>query len=433
MIEEKENKEKKKINLKFISKEPQLSRNNFDYSHILSFDPINNFLKDLVTKYIDPPFSIAINGPWGSGKTTTLLTLKRQLTDPNYGYKNNIICFNPWEYERTGDVVFAFMQRMMLEIKDRFSFLQDFGIFSITLMLTGFDYVLRYFTSNQLSYSNVKEILNDVDNSLKNKFKNYNNVIEDLKKDFTKITNKIYQRTKKPLIILLDDLDRCLPENGINLIELIKNLFVIENTKVIFVFGINLEVMKNFLNKKYESIDKDFSYNYFNKIFNLIINLPLIQYKHLRLELVYKLENLSMEKLIPVELLNEMIVGFNIRNYRSIDNIINYLAILYCMLDYKVPHFLSSEKNEKIIFKRDIELLIFLTILKEKWSYIYEELIAESRKVKSLYLEEFFKKYKEINMADIINERLKTRNCKNIIDCYSSLLFAFHEGYDSIP
>ena len=66
-----------------------------------------------ITDKVEPPYSIAVEGAWGSGKTTTLLLLEEQLR--SLGYPT--LLFNPWEYERTSDdIVLAFQQQIELWI-----------------------------------------------------------------------------------------------------------------------------------------------------------------------------------------------------------------------------------------------------------------------------------------------------------------------------
>ena len=53
---------------------------------------------------------------------------------------------------------------------------------------------------------------------------------------------------------ILDDLDRCLPDRALELLESIKNLFVVDNADVIFISGIDTDVVKKFINQKYHNI-----------------------------------------------------------------------------------------------------------------------------------------------------------------------------------
>lgn len=62
----------------------------------LGFQETANGLRDLIMES-EPRFSIAIFGPWGSGKTTLMNAIKRQLEKP----ENSIVVdFSAWRYER---------------------------------------------------------------------------------------------------------------------------------------------------------------------------------------------------------------------------------------------------------------------------------------------------------------------------------------------
>ena len=68
-----------------------------------------NRLLELVKEEIEPPFSLSIEGEWGSGKTFILRLLEKKFKEDGYP----TIWFNPWEYERTDDVFLAFLQKAL--------------------------------------------------------------------------------------------------------------------------------------------------------------------------------------------------------------------------------------------------------------------------------------------------------------------------------
>lgn len=94
---------------------------------------IDNFF-DLIAKNITPPYSISLNGSWGSGKTTILkLLASKLLQDKTNRYPT--MWFNPWEYERTGDVVLAFIQVLSDQCKNFWKIKQkELGIFGLAFL-----------------------------------------------------------------------------------------------------------------------------------------------------------------------------------------------------------------------------------------------------------------------------------------------------------
>jgi len=85
----------------------------------------------LITNEIGVPFSLSIEGEWGSGKTFILKLLEKKLGAKGYP----TIWFNPWEYERTDDVFLAFLKKLSQKFKegDFKEIIKNFGIFGISL------------------------------------------------------------------------------------------------------------------------------------------------------------------------------------------------------------------------------------------------------------------------------------------------------------
>jgi hypothetical protein len=354
------------------------------YANIASEYPATMKLFEIIDKDITPPYSISINGCWGSGKTTFLLLLKKLLEDKKY----KTVWFNPWEYERTDNVVLAFLQKIVIDFKKEFD-IKDIGIFSLAFLTSGLDIAAKILTGGSLSYRGVKEITKDVVESLSSKFETYEDIVEEIKKDFTRITNEISGSSKKPIIIFLDDLDRCLPDRALELLEAIKNFFVVKNAKVIFISGIDTDVVKKFINQKYHNIEGNFAINYFKKIFNLTINIPKFNIINLEKVLINHISNLfGIDKEISEKISKRVIelsLLAGISSFRSIFNIINNLFIVYSFADDKEKLIESkikaaSKPGEIDTLMYDVVLLM-LTI-KENWNDFYEQIIIESRKNK---------------------------------------------------
>ena len=161
---------------------------------------------DLVKNNIYPPYSIAVSGSWGSGKTM-LLKLIQQDLEHKQCYPT--IWFNPWEYDNSGDVVLSLQKYMALEFKDRFKFtLKDLGIFGLTLVTAGIDTIARLATKETVTYANIKDIEEDVRGALGEKLYNtYEDEVKAIKEDFVALTKKVSDKNDgKPLVIFFDDI-----------------------------------------------------------------------------------------------------------------------------------------------------------------------------------------------------------------------------------
>lgn len=234
---------------------------------------------DLIKNNIKPPFSIAMNGAWGSGKTTILKAIKKKLEG-----EYPVIWFNPWEYDQIGDVVIALQAHIAREFieTNKKALIRELGIFAIALFTSGISAIAKKVGS--VGYGDVKKIESDIRKAMKKfKYESYEDYVETVKKDFIRITDLLcHKYDNKPLIVFLDDLDRCLPENAIKLLEALKNQFVasvedggkLKKANVIFITGIDTSVAKQFIKKRYEGIEDAFAINYFRKIFNLTLDIP---------------------------------------------------------------------------------------------------------------------------------------------------------------
>ncbi len=371
------------------------------YKEIPSSHPVLNNIVQFIVDEIEPPYSISINGGWGSGKTTFLMILEEKLNQKDF----KTIWFNPWEYERMDDIVLAFLQKITLKFKRDFKLTEkELGIFALSLFASGIDIAAKFFTQGKLSVESVKKIFEDVDDAFKKKYESFEDIIEIIKNDFLNITKLLYERNnKKPLIVFFDDLDRCLPDKALNLLEALKNLFVVKDSKVIFISAMDSIIIKDFINSRYKDIEKSFAANYFKKIFNLTINVPSFNIEKLDNVLSRFLSKIFVDTVVEqrTESFKNLIIKFinnaEINNYRSIFNIIN---------NY---YFIIKIMEESIDDSRILPLLV----LREKWPVFFEEIIIETRKGKgfSFGVISSIKKFKEMYEKDVVLKKFVTQDC----------------------
>jgi len=231
----------------------------------------------LISNHTQPPFAIAVEGRWGAGKTTFLTLLEDELKKRDYP----TIWFNPWEYDATGDVVLALQKTIARDLVRRWKFgLKELGVFALALATTGVSVAAK---TCGIDCKQVKTIEEDVRQALAGrKWDQYEDYVEAVRNDFIELTHQVGKKDAKyegkPLVIFLDDLDRCLPDNALRLLEALKNQFVARNERLaanaIFVCGLDTATAKRFIMKRYEGISPGFALNYFRKIFNLTLTLP---------------------------------------------------------------------------------------------------------------------------------------------------------------
>ena len=311
---------------------------------------------------VEPPFTISINGRWGTGKTTIM-----KMVYDKFDGTFPVFWFNPWEYSKSQDVVLSFLQSLSGAHTTALNELNKSGgkIFKV-LLNAGLDAALKVTTNGTFSIADIKSALSEAeDESTIDTFKN---IIQEIKDDFVDLIGTISkQNNDNPVIIFLDDLDRCLPDDAIALLEALKNLFIVPNAKCIFVCGVDTDIAKRFIMEHYKGIDDSFAHNYFKKIFNLTVSMPhnilmnvsLLEYIK-KLNFLYTKQSENFADLI-----------YNCGLKANIWGIREYLNIVHNLVLFK-------EFNPEFDFEKDGEFLIKLLVLKESWQSIYDDLIRDS-------------------------------------------------------
>lgn len=320
----------------------------------------------LVAEHVEPPFAISLDGLWGTGKTTVMQLLKSKFI----GGGHPIFWFNPWKYSQSTDVVLAFLQGLAKESRSLFQEIdRSKGKLFYVLLRVGLGAALKFSTQGSVSMSDVTNAFKEEEKGLP--FEEYKDMIVAIEKEFKDLVNTIsvekYQ--SKPLIIFLDDFDRCLPQDAIKLLEALKNLFVTKDCRVIFICGIDTRVAKNFIRDHYKVTD-DFAINYFRKIFNLTVSMPYsadlqtLLLKHITELYTWddpdgkKAEKLA-ERLVDLGRRAEMT---SVRKYLNV--IHNFFAFLRFHPDYP--------------FDLEHDFILYVQIIKEAWQPLYEKILLES-------------------------------------------------------
>lgn len=322
---------------------------------------------ELITTSIQPPYAISVDGLWGSGKTTLMKLLQRRLKD-----EYSTFWFNPWEYRKTESVVLAFLQTLAAEHKDDIDKLTQSGgkIFKVLLKL-GIGEALKIYTKGNVSLGDIEKDLREIESGQATSYETYRNGIETIKKEFKELIERIGAKySEKKVIIFFDDLDRCLPDDAIQLLEAVKNLFVIKDCPVIFVCGIDTRVAKKFIESHYKGLQENFAINYFRKIFNLTISMPYT--KNVYTMLLDYIKELYTWDDAQSDALAKMIYTRGLQ--AEISSARTYLNIVHNF--YAFRQFNAEKPN----FSADSEAAIHLLVVKEAWQSLYEELVREALK-----------------------------------------------------
>jgi formylglycine-generating enzyme required for sulfatase activity len=252
-------------------------------------------------------FTIGVYGQWGQGKTSMLRQIKNTLDDEQQNRPDKILTvwFNPWQFSSDEHLIIPFFHTLIASLKkldeklkekdiaEEFckkvnSFFRKLvrvpialaygleGEIKVPLMLKAkfsfqkaIDEQRR--AESEIDQEKAKEEGAD-DREFIEKYESlYYNLLQDLQIAAEEFDTKI--------VIFIDDLDRCLPEKAVQLLEGLKVLLDLQN--FVFVMGIAREVIERGIRVRYKDLyltspdDMPFlEQNYLDKIIQFPISIP---------------------------------------------------------------------------------------------------------------------------------------------------------------
>lgn len=346
-------------------------------------------------------FVLALDSSWGTGKTTFLDMLENKM---NHIENNNytIINYNAWKSDAWKNP-FETLMYTILENKI-FNATDDLG----NLKQIGKDLkdvakeIGKGFIKKQFSKIIPENIIEKIDDKLVQsddykkfvnnasfeydffkEYKQYNNSIESMKKNLKKICEKTQ------MIVFIDELDRCKPTFAIELLEMIKHLFDVEN--MVFVFALDISQLSYSVQSVYgNGID---STGYLCRFFDYISKLPKVDTN------AYIDSIIEKNKLINYDLKKEY-NNQGIFTQITFSSIFKELANLYNLslrdINTIYSNFLLFEKMELSNVRNIVayELYLLLLVMKYKDPICFDKIFIKKQKINK---EDFIEKAKTLN------------------------------------
>lgn len=260
---------KKSTSLNDLPRNPN-SEGQADYK--LGIDPyikgLVNFLKDTTT-----PMTVALQGEWGSGKTSLMYKLQEELCgDGDKTYDS--VWINTWEYSLMAEPSQALLQI----IAKMTSSTQSTGLTSekakniIGKLAKGVvKTALGVGTGDTTIVDTISDIFTTGGES------SVGQLQQELRKN---IRHRFAESGKKGIIFFIDDLDRLNPATAVELLELLKNIFTIE--RCVFILAIDYDVVVKGLKGKFGDLtdknEREFR-SFFDKIIQVPFAMPVSNYK----------------------------------------------------------------------------------------------------------------------------------------------------------
>ena len=237
-------------------------------------------LTEIVKNYPNG-FVLALNNKWGDGKTTFVKMWQQYLKDNGF----QSVFYNAWENDYQDEALLAILAEIHGVFKGKFE--KSLGNLiekGTKVIADGLPVIIKGAAKKitqklvgekgfeELSDTFSETVGEQVGDYLEKSVKKYNEKKENIKNfkiALEKFTSTLDE--SKPLIIFIDELDRCKPDFAVNVLECIKHLFDVNS--VVFVLSVDKNQLANSIKGYYgsDSIDGD---EYLRRFIDVEFSLP---------------------------------------------------------------------------------------------------------------------------------------------------------------
>lgn len=317
---------------------------------------INPYVKGLTAFICDcpTPMSVALQGDWGTGKTTVVFKLIDALKASGANVKT--VYFNTWQYSQfnmSESLYASFMHSLAEKLGNQERIKETFLNATRTL---AFGAAERITGVGQDKWEDVFRAKTEKVHA-----------IESLKNDFQKLVNSLVGESGR-LVIFIDDLDRLNPETAVELLEVIKLFLDVE--KCIFVLAIDYDVVVSGVKKKFGTdISEEKCRSFFDKIIQLPFRMPVETY-----DLQGMLNETLHEYLDSrhIEVLSDIIRATLGTNPRAFKRLANSFFLIYSVQRY------LDHPNTAVVEKQQNALLLCSLCLQMCVPHLYSSLLSST-------------------------------------------------------
>lgn len=273
----------------------------------LNFNGVADTVAEIIIQADGRPISIGVSGAWGVGKSSMIKLIRNAFegrADDNNG-EFVFVEFNAWLYQGYDDARAALLEVIATTLKDEAS-RRNSGIDKAMALLSKVDWLRvakatvgsvvplvlglppvgllgnAYQLGNQISKGqadsqtddSVQEATKEISDEALGllKLKNASSPPKEIQAIRTCFEQALEEMGVK-LIVLIDDLDRCLPPTTISTLEAIRLFLFLQNTA--FVIAADETMIKHSVRSHFQGVDDDtLVTNYFDKLIQVPIRVP---------------------------------------------------------------------------------------------------------------------------------------------------------------
>jgi len=282
----------------------------------LNFSCTADTVAQLIIQANNEPVSIGVSGQWGVGKSSMIKLIKKSLNNSN---SNSFVFveFNAWLYQGYDDARAALMEVIASTLTEEANSRQK-GIekakeflkrvnwlriiktgvniaapLAFGLPPTGLISEVMSIAQKLQSGELTKEALKETEATALETYEKFSGFLKPKEdktppKEIQAIRNCFEETLKEigiTLVVLIDDLDRCLPDTTVSTLEAIRLFLFLKNTA--FVIAADDEMIKHAVRKHFEiSSNNDLVTNYFDKLIQIPLRVPALGTQEVRAYLI---------------------------------------------------------------------------------------------------------------------------------------------------
>ena len=227
-----------------------------------------------IVQNIEGPCVIALDAPWGTGKSTFLEMWRKYLENRSFP----VVKFNAWETDFTDDPFVALTAELTDGVQEHMPRKERVVVNRLRtqaerILLTVSSNVIKNATQGIIDPAAI--MAESASHSVsKSRIANY----RDLKGYFSEFRQSLQDaanalrptKATPPLVVIVDELDRCRPSYAVELLEVAKHLFSVDD--IIFVLAINRSELSHSVRVVYGSrFDAE---SYLRRFFDIDFLLP---------------------------------------------------------------------------------------------------------------------------------------------------------------
>ena len=322
---------------------------------------------DVLSRFVrecDTPITVALQGDWGSGKTSLMNLIKEQLDSPDFA----TVWFNTWQYAQF-NLSDTLALSMMSHFIDRLSS-PDSSAGKTAKALLGLARAVAVGGASVIGHGDtIKTMITELEPSTTNA-SDPTQALESLKNRLGEIVEeKTTKQGVKKIIVFIDDIDRLVPIKAVELLEALKIFLDIPHC--VYIIACDYSVVVTGLKSKFGVDDGELKgKSFFDKIIQVPFKMPIRRY-----EVDTYIKNLlrkigieaSEEEIGLYRKLVEHSVGFN---PRTMKRLINSLLLLKLLAERKT--------NENKVEKNAILRVLFSVLcMQERYEPLYDHIREE--------------------------------------------------------